>query len=198
VAQVFVLRPGYSRQESSGTLRAGGTISLVIGSVTMLVDTGTVLDRQVILDALRRLNLTPADIQYVACTHGHSDHVGNNNLFPQATFIVGRDLSIGDHYAFIDYDSGPYLVDDEIEIIATPGHTSEDIAVMVRTANGRVVIAGDLFENASDLDDDSWVAYSRDPEQQRSSRSRTLAQADFIVPGHGDIFAVPGRTVPRH
>jgi glyoxylase-like metal-dependent hydrolase (beta-lactamase superfamily II) len=195
VAQVFVLRPGYARQQPSGTLRAGGTISLVIGSVTVLVDTGTVVDRQLLLDALRRHDLNPVDIQYVVCTHGHSDHIGNNNLFAHATFIIGRDLSVRDEYTSIDYSSGSYRLDAEIDIIETPGHTSEDIAVLVRTAQGRVVIAGDVFENASDLDDDSWVALSRDPEQQRRSRSKILELADFIVPGHGDTFAVPGRTV---
>jgi glyoxylase-like metal-dependent hydrolase (beta-lactamase superfamily II) len=43
-----------------------------------------------------KLDLT--DINIVVCSHGHSDHVGNIGLFPQALLIVGCDISSGDTY----------------------------------------------------------------------------------------------------
>lgn len=36
-------------------------------------------------DRLAALQLTPADVRYVAFSHMHTDHAGNANLFPTAT-----------------------------------------------------------------------------------------------------------------
>jgi glyoxylase-like metal-dependent hydrolase (beta-lactamase superfamily II) len=77
---------------------------------------------------------------------------------------------------------------DGVQIIATPGHTSEDISVLVTTERGVVAIVGDLFENADDDRDESWVRFSRDPRRQRTHRAEILSIADLIVPGHGDMF----------
>lgn len=55
----------------------------------------------------------PDDINYVVCTHGHSDHVGNLNLFPDATFIVSYDVSKKDEYTVHRFEDGlPYKIDD--------------------------------------------------------------------------------------
>ena len=47
---------------------------------------------------MKRHNLTPSRVEYVVCTHGHSDHISNNSLFPEATICVGNDISKQDHY----------------------------------------------------------------------------------------------------
>jgi len=51
--------------------------------------------------ALRDQNTCCSDITHVVCSHGHSDHVGNINLFPAAMLIVSYDVCRGDTY----YDS---------------------------------------------------------------------------------------------
>jgi len=43
-----------------------------------------------------------SDISHVVCSHGHSDHIGNINLFPDALLIASYDICRGDTY----YDSG--------------------------------------------------------------------------------------------
>ena len=48
--------------------------------------------------ALHMEGLTPAEIDTVVGTHGHSDHIGNLNLFPHATVIVSYDISRGDTF----------------------------------------------------------------------------------------------------
>lgn len=48
--------------------------------------------------ALSKKNLDTTDITHVVCTHGHSDHVGNLNLFTKALHIVGQSISQGDEY----------------------------------------------------------------------------------------------------
>jgi glyoxylase-like metal-dependent hydrolase (beta-lactamase superfamily II) len=118
--------------------------------------------------------------------------VGNVNLFPQATLIVSHDVCNGDLYTFHPFAEGrPYRIDDEVEVIATPGHTEQDVSVVVRTADGTYAVVGDLFECAEDLEDEElWRSSSGKPETQRASRERVLELADFIVPGHGNVFEV--------
>ncbi len=191
--EVVILRAGYSRPERPETdgsvTLAGCSISLVIGEGwRMLVDPGGPADRDLLLAALLRHGLAAPDIAYVVCTHGHIDHVGNANLFPGATFVSGRDRSVGDRFWPLDVAHGPVTLADGIEIVASPGHTSEDISVVVHTWTGVIAIAGDVFENG-DPADTSWRAYSRHPRQQQRSQAALLARADFIVPGHGPLFA---------
>ena len=45
-----------------------------------------------LVDQLADLGLEPRDIDYVAFSHMHFDHVGNANLFTRATWILNRDL----------------------------------------------------------------------------------------------------------
>ena len=62
--------------------------------------------------ALDENRVTPNEIDVVVCTHGHSDHVGNLNLFPNAKFIVSYDVSEGDLYSVHDFQGGnPYIID---------------------------------------------------------------------------------------
>ena len=56
----------------------------------------------------------------------------------------------------------------------------------------RVVIAGDLFEKEADIHDpEIWrSAGSDDLNLQLKNRAKAIAQADFVVPGHGPMFKV--------
>jgi glyoxylase-like metal-dependent hydrolase (beta-lactamase superfamily II) len=175
--------------DPSGKLRAGATVSLVIADVRMIVDTGGPAERSTIIASLARHNLRPEQIDYVVCTHGHIDHVGNNNVFCRATFLAGQDRAVGDEFSSLDVSHGSVTITAGVQLVATPGHTSEDISVLVQTDRGLVAIVGDVFENGADMNGDTWVPSSRDPHRQRRSRAEILSVADFIVPGHGDIFS---------
>lgn len=189
---VHVLKEGYATPAGAGLQRADGTITLIMGAHNVLVDTGIPRDAEAIAAGLRAAGLRPADIDHVVCTHGHSDHVGNLGLFPDATLIVSHDICEGDVYRSHPFALGePYRIDDDVEVIATPGHTSQDVSVLVRTPDGVYVVAGDLFECEADLaEEELWRACSEDPAAQAESRARVLALADFIVPGHGAMFGV--------
>ena len=193
MAEVIVLRAGYATEERSGSVvrqRAGCTISLIRGQTYILVDTGGPSESATLLASLARQALRPEDIQYVISTHGHIDHVGNGNLFPHAIFVSSRDRAVGDAYDRLDFSAGPIQLTEDVHIMPTPGHTSEDISVLVTTANGLVAIVGDLFEHADDARDESWLASSSNPEQQRASREHINSIARWIVPGHGAMFRV--------
>ncbi|NXH79483.1 MBLC1 protein, partial [Hydrobates tethys] len=188
-----VLQEGYSRPQPDGTFHADGSITLVWGGpVTALVDTGGPWDRQRLLDLLGDGGLSPEDVTHVICTHGHSDHVGNINLFPTATLVVGLDVSRGaGRYLPHGLAEGrPYVLHPGyLEVVATPGHTLGHVSVVVRaTSLGTAVVAGDLFEKEED--EEEWRALSEDPAKQERSRRRVMAVADVIVPGHGPPFRV--------
>ena len=89
---VHVLQEGYSRLRDDGVMTANGTSTLVKGGkFNIVVDTLSPWDRDVLVQQLAKHGLSPADITHLVCTHGHPDHVGNNNLFVAAVqHVVGR------------------------------------------------------------------------------------------------------------
>lgn len=189
--EIFVLLEGYSYEDKDGRYRANGSSTLISGSKTIIVDTGSPHDGDKIIKRLAKYGANAAEVDYVVCTHGHSDHVGNLNLFPNAKFIVGFDMSEGDHYLDHDFKGGkPYQIDDDVEVIPTPGHTHSDVSVLVRNVKdyGTVVVCGDLFEKEDD--DTDWRNVSEWEEKQGENREKIIEIADYLVPGHGPMFAV--------
>lgn len=191
---VRVLQEGFCHPPlADGSFQADGTITLVWGGpITLLVDTGGPWGGRRLLELLSEQGVSPDDVTDVVCTHGHSDHVGNINLFPKAKVMVGLDLSRGaGWYLPHPLTSGGRLELDPglLEVMATPGHTRDHVSVVVRaTAAGTVAVAGDAFESAGD--GAAWRALSQDPGAQRKSRGDLVALADVIVPGHGPPFRV--------
>ena len=130
--EVHVLHAGYSGTTDQGMI-ANCSCTLIRGRHNVIVDTMTPWDKDRIISgkatflhetssvltgikhqlilcfvpsALALHKLTPDDIQYVVCTHGHSDHVGNNNLFLYAKHIVGYSVSFRDVYSLHPFEDG--------------------------------------------------------------------------------------------
>ncbi|NXG54069.1 MBLC1 protein, partial [Psilopogon haemacephalus] len=190
---LHVLLEGHSSLGPEGGGRAEGSISLVRGGpVTALVDTGGPWARGQLLGLLAAQGLRPEEVTHVVVTHGHSDHVGNVNLFPEATLVVGTDVSLQDGlYLPQGLAWGlPYaLHPGHLEVVPTPGHTLDHVSLLLRgTSLGTVLVAGDLFERQED--EEVWRSLSQDQAQQERSRSWALSVADVIVPGHGAAFRV--------
>ena len=189
---VKVLFPGYSYTDENGQYKATGTSSIITGPIKVLVDTGGPWDNNKLLAALQDNGINPEEIEFVVCTHGHSDHVGNLNLFLNAKHIVGFDINYKDSYFDHDFKKGDAfsLFKDVVTVIPTPGHMHSDVSVVVKDAKGlgTVVICGDLFENESDAD--SWKEISEWPEEQTKNREKVIKMADYIIPGHGPMFQV--------
>ena len=194
--EVIILQEGYSlRHDKPNSMFANGTSNLVkYNQTNLIVDTLGAWDKQVLLDQLQSHHILPDDIHTVVCTHSHPDHVGNLNLFQRAKHIVGNHVYHKDVYEFDVFKDGQIELSKDIKVIQTPGHTNEDVSVVVNNAHelGRVVIAGDLFEKQEDLTDSSiWIeAGSQNEEKQRENRKKVLDLADYIVPGHGSMFKV--------
>ncbi|HUD19427.1 MAG TPA: MBL fold metallo-hydrolase [Patescibacteria group bacterium] len=191
-ASVVVLKPGYARWEGYASQRACGTITLIKSHKNCMVDLGVPGDKGKILNELRKQNLKPRDIDTVILTHSDVDHIGNMNLFPDATFIGGNDVIQGD--LFKEFFKEKYTVDENISVIHTPGHDNRSITVIVNAIDGVVAITGDLFEYENDwrtVDTSKpWEVWSQDTKLQTESRVKIWKLADYIVPGHGNIFKV--------
>lgn len=192
LASVIVLKPGYARWEGYASQRACGTITLIKSHKNCVVDLGIPQDKDVIVRRLKTHGLTPKEIDTVILTHSDIDHVGNLNLFPDAVFIGGNDVIQGD--LFTEFFKEKYTVDDYVTVIHTPGHDNRSITVLVKTEKGLVAITGDLFEYEKDWltvdSSESWEPWSQDKALQKKSRAKVWKLADYIVPGHGDIFKI--------
>lgn len=154
--------------------------------------------------ALSENNITRDDIHYCISTHGHSDHIGNNNLFLKAKHILGTNsVSFEDCYYNIDITSSDQKITDDIEIVATPGHTLGCISIIVGnsniSSNGKIAIAGDLFERKEDImDENLWLdAKSENELLQRENRLKIAKMVEYIIPGHGKMFKVTNEMIKK-
>ncbi|HEX6128584.1 MAG TPA: MBL fold metallo-hydrolase [Candidatus Limnocylindria bacterium] len=177
----------------TGSLRPGvtSTCSLVRDADRAIVfDPGMVERQSDLLEPLAALGLAPADVTDVVLSHHHPDHCLNAGLF--------REARVHDHWAIYrgsawdSVDAEGRELSPSVRLIRVPGHTPEDIALVVGTHEGLVVLTH-LWWTAEGPADDP---YAPDRDQLRRSRERVLAMADRIVPGHGPPFA-PGEATPR-
>ena len=191
--EVIVLFEGYSRiDKDKNIMKANCTCTLIKSKgLNIIVDTLTPWHKDRLMEKLRDLKIDMGEVHFVICTHGHSDHIGNNNLFLQATHIVGQSVNKLDEYDLNAFENGPYVINEHVKVVATPGHTLDSVSVEVQASDGLYIVAGDLFEKYEDLKDDSiWLeAGSENPEKQKYHRSQALSKADFIIPGHGPMFS---------
>lgn len=203
-SQVTVLQAGYSKwKQKPHIMYANGSTSLVrSGRKVFLVDTLGPWDRDRLCQLLKKQGLHPDDIPIVIGTHLHTDHIGNLNLFTKSVQFVGDtksskpDLFEFDVFGSSDHIGGPHFsLTNDVELYSTPGHTECDVSLVVHNVDrrGTVAIVGDLFECEQDIENEAlWMdAGSFNLETQRKNRKMILSLADYIVPGHGDMFKVP-------
>ena len=191
-AEVHILFNGYVDDTDVPTVsRVASTVAFVRdGNVKVIIDPGMVPNPNAILEPLVALGESPMSITDVIFSHHHPDHTLNAALFPNARFH--------DHWAIYKsdtWDSRPaegFQLSPSIRLIATPGHTAEDITTLVGTSNS-VVAFTHLWWFAQGPADDPLAT---DLAALHANRQRVLQVATLIVPGHGAPFT-PGETTPR-
>ncbi len=172
MAKLKVIKKGYLRILGGIVAGASSTVSFIQNDKKIIVDTGVSKDRKEIITGLEKEGIGPEDIDLVINTHPHGDHMGNNNLFQNAVLFENRDSK---------------KICDDVEMIHTPGHTSNCYSVLVKTDQGRVAIVGDLIALEDDLDS-GRKPYSFDFELQKKNREKILEMSDYIVCGHGGMI----------
>lgn len=140
----------------------------------VLVDTGLTQLHPAVADLdprIRPLDQQDFDlrgIDMVVNTHLHFDHCGGNHLFPDTPIYVQsdelEDARTQEDYTLPEWVDPPGVelryvpVDGELEllpgvrVVPAPGHTRGSQVVVVETADGPVVIAGDTAVSYDDLD----------------------------------------------
>ncbi len=181
-AKVEILIIGYYTSEGPYG-HACSTITLIEDKdLKIVVDPGTLSDPMVLIDALKKRNLLLDDINVVFITHSHLDHYKYVGLFPEAKILDYWGWWQGDLWSENESDG---IINDNIKLIKTPGHSEDSMTLLVKTEKGTIAICGDVFFKKNYPKDDP---YASDQLLLKKSRQKLLEIADFIIPGHGDIF----------
>ena len=120
---------------------------------------------------LAQIGYAPADINYLALSHFHWDHVGNSNMFANATWLTPkaeRDIMFAEppsprtepaNYSALKNSKTVFLTKDEYDVFgdgtvvirAAPGHSPGHQVLYLKLAKtGPVVISGDLYHYAEE------------------------------------------------
>jgi glyoxylase-like metal-dependent hydrolase (beta-lactamase superfamily II) len=138
------------------------------------------------LKRLAAAGVRPEQVDYVMCTHMHSDHVGWNTrmdngrwvpTFPNAKYVMSakelaywQDLNTRESQPqFVDsvlpiVEAGraelvknDYGIGDEVSFESTPGHTPDHVSVRIRAKGADAVITGDLIHSPVQCIEWAWV-----------------------------------------
>ena len=177
-AELHVLTAGYADE------RVASTVVLVRDEGrSVVVDPGMVSHRSKILDPLGALGVDPADVRDVVFSHHHPDHTLNAALFERARF---HDFwAIYEDDTWTDRPADGFQLSPSVRLMATPGHSAQDITTLVDTTDG-LVACTHLWWN-----EDGPATDPRAEDQAALERSRAALlelEPALIVPGHGAPF----------
>jgi len=182
MAEVKILIKGYLSSDSPD----GGicpTITLIKDNgKNIIVDPGVVIEQNKIIESLKSEGLQTSNIDYIFITHSHLDHYRNIGMFPQAKSL--EFWGIWDKNKEENWNEN---FSNDIKIIKTPGHNYDSLTFLVKTNMGIIAICGDVFwkENFPEID-----KYATNKEKLEESRKKVLSMANFIIPGHGNIYKI--------
>lgn len=157
-----------------------------------------------IVNALKKVNVTPEEIDIVIHTHLHFDHFGNDELFKNASFIVQRDeiplalapspygmwyyREFSSHFKKVldrvEAIEGDVRITKGIEVWKLGGHTPGSMAIIIDTDTGRVALAGDIALTYKNLQFKWPGGFFCNLDQVIQAYNRLLKEADIVVPGH--------------
>ncbi len=152
--------PCFLIRHPDGDLMWESGISRTRTDLEIEVEFGLTLEAQ-----LAELGTTPAQIRFVALSHGHWDHSGNAGLFARSTWIVNpaeraamfddemRATQAMDDYGALEEAETLLITEDHdlfgdgsVRIIQSPGHTPGHTVLLLRLADaGPVLLSGDLW-----------------------------------------------------
>lgn len=158
------------------------------------------------------------DIDYVLCTHLHSDHIGWNTrlqdgrwvpTFPNARYLMpaadeefqragGNDAYQESVLPVVaagraELVSAGHMLGDHVRLIPTPGHTPGHVSVQVISGGRQAVITGDALHSTAQCWHPEWhFMFDDDAEAAVKSRVSLLEQsAETGCVVLGSHFALP-------
>jgi len=189
MAKVKVLVKGYTNADSiaeSGEEKNCATITLILDEgLVIVVDPGVLKSQQILIDALNEEKLSINDVSLVCITHSHIDHYRNIGMFPNAKVLEFFGL-----WDKNKVENWKEQFSRNIQILKTPGHDYTGITLFVTTDEGIIAICGDVFWKENYPKNSSDDIYASDYIKLEESRRMVLEMADWIIPGHADIYKV--------
>ncbi|MEO9898721.1 MAG: MBL fold metallo-hydrolase [Paracoccaceae bacterium] len=153
--------------------------------------------------ALTAAGVGPKDIDFVLCTHLHTDHVGWNTqkldgrwvpTFPNAKYLMPSE----DEATYREQDTDTYresvlpviengqaelvtaghMLGDYVSLIPSPGHTPGHVSVLIKSGGAEALITGDALHSTAQCCKPEWhFSFDMDPEQAVKSRRALLEDA---------------------
>lgn len=170
--------------------------------------------------ALKKVGLTPRDIDLVICTHLHFNHIEFCHIYEKATFIVQRAelaAALNPHpiqkemyppkemFEELNFKviEGDTEIVEGVQVFFTPGHSLGGQSVMVFTSLGKAIISGlctvrDNFEPPEPLRRLMPVippGIHLDAREAFTSIKRIKEAADLVISLHDKEFAM-GKPIP--
>lgn len=166
--------------------------------------------------ALRSVGVDPEDVDVVVLTHLHWDHCGNNHLFPRAKFYVQRTelqyalgpdpasrkaymsflVGLNPPFLGVKYEEldGDTQLFDGFRLVCLPGHSPGFQGVLVDTAQGRILIAGDAIFTYENFEKRIPPGFHWDVNVACRSMERVPYMCDVFIPGHDMAIFANSRT----
>ena len=161
-----------------------------------------------LINQLKIKGVDTADVDIVAHTHLHGDHVGWNidytssqpaPTFPKARYLVPR--LDWEHFTqpdvigtapqvtnsviplqgmgLMDLVDSEYNITDEVKTLSTPGHTPGHMVIVITSQGEKAMVVGDLLHNKAQVERPDWTAgVDTDKEASRLNRESILDQAE--------------------
>jgi len=149
----------------------------------------TITRKDSIINQLASINLSPADINYIAFSHIHFDHTGAANHFanaswlvqkPEYAFATGEDIKGNGFYDVTSFSAltkfqglaGDHDVfgDGSVVIKSFPGHTPGHQTLFIDLADhGPVLLSGDLYHFQENRDGKIVPQFNHDIPQSEKS-----------------------------
>ena len=161
-----------------------------------------------LVNQLKSRGVETGDVDVVAHTHLHGDHVGWNvdysgsqpaPTFPKARYLVPRldwehftkpDV-IGsapqvtnsviplEGMGVMDLVDSEYDITDEVKTLSAPGHTPGHMVIVITSQEEKAMVVGDLLHSKAQVARPDWTAgVDTDKEASRSNRERILDDAE--------------------
>jgi len=192
MAEVKVLIKGYAKELKNGWACSATTTLIKSNGKNIIFDPGC--NRKRLLEELNKEGLKPKDINFIVLSHGHLDHSLLTGMFENAKVLSFESLMY-DNDLMLEFKED--VLGKDIQVIKTPGHASEHLSLIVKTKEGKYCISGDVFWWTDD--EKQIVDINKDDQSHPTelnmgelikSRKMLLEKADYIIPGHGDMFKV--------
>lgn len=161
-----------------------------------------------LVDQLSQVGVAPAEVRFLALSHGHWDHSGNAGLFASSKWIVNpleraamfdaesrASAAMDDYGALETADTllitGDHDVfgDGSVVVVQAPGHTPGHSVLLLRLPDaGPILLSGDLWHMAESRTHRRVPTFNTDRAETRTSMDRVEAL----------VTAVGARVIIQH